>query len=86
MVWHAKITKVETMLDKTNEAIEVTVLFHEDDSRTYTKIYKLWLNEMSGYTLTDFKTIVQADLDSLIKLDTMKNVLISKIGIDIWIS
>lgn len=83
MVWHARITDVTTMLDKTNEAIEVTVLFHEDDLRTFTKKYKLWMSQMTGYTLADFRTIVDADIASLTNLDTLKNALISKIGIDI---
>jgi hypothetical protein len=83
MVWHAKITSVDTALNKTNEWFNVTVLFHEDDLRTFTKIYTIWIGQMTGYATSDFKTIVQKDLDNLTNLDTLRVALIANIGKDI---
>jgi len=80
MVWTAQITSVEQHLDKTNERIVIDVQFDETDTRQYLKKYTLWIDELTGITLQDFKDLIQLDIDKLTKLDNIKTTLDAKIG------
>ena len=79
-MWQAKLLSVETNLDKTVDTVAMTVDLFNDDGRTTTKKYLLYLDEMETISLTTIKEKVVADLARLEKLDTVRTALESKIG------
>ena len=82
-MWKAKLTEVKTSLDKDNEYIDLFVNFYHTDLRVFNKSYRVYLDELTEVSLAVFKTMIDKDKAKLIKIDSIKNVLDSKIGIEI---
>lgn len=80
MAWQARLTSVNVNLDKTVDALKMTVEFFHEDERKTTKTYIIYLDELETVSLPALRAQVQADIDRLIKLDQVKTALESRIG------
>lgn len=79
-MWKAKLINVTYELDKTVDALKMTIeLF--DDTRSTEKSYIIYLDELSEVSLASLKAIVKADLDRLEKLDLVYGALSARIGL-----
>jgi hypothetical protein len=79
-MWQAKLLEVIYDLNKAVDGVKMSVELFHSDGRTASKIYTLWVDELSEINLTSIKAQVQADLDRLAKLDYIITSLSSKIG------
>lgn len=50
-MWHANLTNIEQKLDQTNDRIEVTVEFYNNDSRTHIKKYMWYTDELADISI-----------------------------------
>jgi len=79
MAWQATLTAVGFDLDKTVDGFKITCTL-SDGTNTTTRTYTIWLNELPDLTAASLKAKIQADIDQLTKLDTVKAYLTPKIG------
>jgi hypothetical protein len=80
MTWSATLKELNYDLEKTNDKFELVVDFNETDGRKFKKNYTFWVDELTDITLDSFKATLKKDLDKLAKIDSIRDVLVSKLG------
>jgi uncharacterized protein Veg len=80
MAWSAKLTSVNTSLEKTVDSLSFTVEFSETDGRKTTKTYILYLDELADTNLLTLKAKVDEDKARLTKLDDIRVKLEAQLG------
>jgi hypothetical protein len=78
-MWQGKLAEVTYDLNKTVDTIKLTVEL-TDGTRTTTKEYLIYIDELSEVTASSLKAKIQLDIDRLDKMDKIYNLLLSKIG------